>query len=340
MTTSEQLEREAERTRSEIADTLAELRERMTPGQMLDQVLDYARDGSAGEFTRNFGRQVVSNPIPVALITAGVGWLAFGGTRAGGDFAGDAAASWVHRASYRAEDWKQRAGETGEEWSERTQRMATEAAGRAQRAALDWRRRAGAAGSEIGEAAGEWAHDAQLKSEDWLQRAGETAEEWATRVEAMASEAADRARRSAAAWRRGAQAAGSAVSHGANHVYDRASHGTHQAVDAGRRFAGYLGEEPLVLAGIGLALGAVLGAAIPESDQEKKWMGRQSDAFKARVGEAAEEEWHRGKQVAGQAWQAGKEEAERQGLASDDASLIPAEGSDPEPDASRRPSRE
>src|SRR4051812_20537028 len=75
MTTSEQLEREAEATRAQIAATLDELRGRMTPGQVVDQLVDYARDSGGGEFVRNFGQQGVGNPIPVTLVGAGLAWL-------------------------------------------------------------------------------------------------------------------------------------------------------------------------------------------------------------------------------------------------------------------------
>src|SRR5258705_11129551 len=79
MTTTAQLEREAEETRSQIADTLQELRTRMTPGEVVDQLFDYARDGGGGMFLRNLGQQVTDNPIPVALMGAGLAWLMMGG---------------------------------------------------------------------------------------------------------------------------------------------------------------------------------------------------------------------------------------------------------------------
>src|SRR5262249_46285172 len=81
MTTSEQLEREAEATRARIAATLDELRGRMTAGQVVDQLVDYARDSGGGEFFRNFGRQVAGNPLPVTLVGAGLAWLMMAGRR-------------------------------------------------------------------------------------------------------------------------------------------------------------------------------------------------------------------------------------------------------------------
>jgi hypothetical protein len=72
---SAQLEREAQQTRSELAATLDELRSRITPGQLFDQTLDYARESDAGQFVRNLGRDARDNPLPLALIGAGIAWL-------------------------------------------------------------------------------------------------------------------------------------------------------------------------------------------------------------------------------------------------------------------------
>ena len=73
---SEQLEREAEDTRAQLAGALDELRLRVTPGQVVDQIADYAREGPAAHFLSNLAREVQENPIPVLLIAVGIGWLA------------------------------------------------------------------------------------------------------------------------------------------------------------------------------------------------------------------------------------------------------------------------
>jgi ElaB/YqjD/DUF883 family membrane-anchored ribosome-binding protein len=72
---SAQLEREAEQTRSQLAATLDELRSRITPGQLVDQTLDFARDSNIGELVRNLGRDARDNPLPLALIGTGLAWL-------------------------------------------------------------------------------------------------------------------------------------------------------------------------------------------------------------------------------------------------------------------------
>src|SRR4051794_11183909 len=72
---SEQLEREAEQARTRLAGDLEELRLRITPGQMVDQVADYAREGPAAEFLANLTREMRQNPGPLLLRAAGAIWL-------------------------------------------------------------------------------------------------------------------------------------------------------------------------------------------------------------------------------------------------------------------------
>jgi hypothetical protein len=74
-TQSEQLERKAQQARARLTETLEELRAGMTPGQIVDQLADYARDGPAAEFFRNLARQIWENPLPLTLIGAGIAWL-------------------------------------------------------------------------------------------------------------------------------------------------------------------------------------------------------------------------------------------------------------------------
>lgn len=83
---SAQLERDAEATRAQLAETLDELRSRISPGQLLDQTLDFARASNAGEFVRNLGRDARDNPLPLALVGAGVAWLMMTNGRRRGRF--------------------------------------------------------------------------------------------------------------------------------------------------------------------------------------------------------------------------------------------------------------
>ena len=74
-TQSARLEREAEEACEQLSATLEELRCRMTPGRVVDLVIDYTRDSPAADFLRNLGREVRENPMPLALIGIGILWL-------------------------------------------------------------------------------------------------------------------------------------------------------------------------------------------------------------------------------------------------------------------------
>jgi hypothetical protein len=73
---SAQLENEVEQARRDLTGTLDELRSRLTPGQVVDQVADYVREGPASDFIRNLTEEIRENPIPLLMVAAGMAWLA------------------------------------------------------------------------------------------------------------------------------------------------------------------------------------------------------------------------------------------------------------------------
>jgi hypothetical protein len=119
MTSSVQLERDVEQTRGELAHTLEELRDRLTPGQLVDESLDYARDTIGGEFVRNLSRQAAANPLSVCVVGAGLAWMmlsnsqtatrlsARGGERLAGTAreAAEGIGNMARDASERVADW-------------------------------------------------------------------------------------------------------------------------------------------------------------------------------------------------------------------------------------------
>jgi hypothetical protein len=90
------------------------------------------------------------------------------------------------------------------------------------------------------------------------------------------------------------------------------------AANAGRGAYDLLKEEPLVLAGIGLAVGAVIGAAVPITEAENRYMGARSDALKRDAAETTEDTWEKTKDVAQaateKAWDEVKHAAQEEGL--------------------------
>lgn len=211
---SRQLEQESERTRIRLAATLEELRTRLTPGQVVDQLVDYAREGGAGEFMRNLGHEVRGNPLPITLIGAGIAWLMMANGRSSGS-------TW-----------------------------------------------------------------------DGATRAREAADDAASVYQSAAARAADAARS----------------------LGDSAARAGESARSISRGFAQFCAEEPLVVAGLGLAVGAALGAALPPSETENRLLGTASDALKDRMQEPASELSQKARNVAEAASQATKEVAESERL--------------------------
>ncbi len=66
---------EIDRTRGELDSTLSAIEHRLTPGQLVDQGLDYLRNSGGTEFVKNLGTSAKQNPLPVALVGIGLAWL-------------------------------------------------------------------------------------------------------------------------------------------------------------------------------------------------------------------------------------------------------------------------
>jgi hypothetical protein len=192
MTHAEQLERETEQTRAEIADTLDELRARMTPGHILDQLTDRMNAGATAAFARNLRDQAVNNPLPVALLGTGLAWLMVAGRRSsgGGDRGGQEAAN------------------------------------------------------EVAE--------------------GAAAETTADKAGAMA----ETMQRTGAATKAAAQ----------------------RTLQSGSTLIDFCREQPLVLAGVGIAMGAIIGALLPATAAENRLMGETSDRVKERARDLASQQ--------------------------------------------------
>lgn len=69
-------ERAVEASRARLDETVDALKEKLTPGQMFDEMTRAFAGSSGGEMFANLGSQVRDNPLPLALIGAGVALLA------------------------------------------------------------------------------------------------------------------------------------------------------------------------------------------------------------------------------------------------------------------------
>ncbi len=265
MRETERLERETEETRARLEHTLGELRARMSPGQLFDQASNYFRNNSGREYLHNFREEVVHNPVPVALIGAGIAWLAISGTMGrrhnggNGSMERDSKGRDWGRTAGIAQDLShggngpsgmQRARETAADWTEDASARAStaydEAIGAARQTTEDWRDEASSTAHKARETMREGMDTARERASHTRQRASEMYEHTAGGVRRVAHKAADYGR-------------------AARHSFDRDG-----------PLVTFCREQPLLVAGIGVAVGAALAAMIPASRTERQVMGDTS----------------------------------------------------------------
>jgi ElaB/YqjD/DUF883 family membrane-anchored ribosome-binding protein len=87
-----------------------------------------------------------------------------------------------------------------------------------------------------------------------------------------------------------------------------------QMLQARNWFEDMLHENPLALGVVALALGGLVGLAIPETPQEHQLMGDTRDSLVGKARDAAQDTLQKAQSVAQEAVDAAKQEAQRQGL--------------------------
>jgi ElaB/YqjD/DUF883 family membrane-anchored ribosome-binding protein len=262
-----EIERDVERTRSDIEDTVEALREKMSVGQIVDEASRYLRHSGGSEAMSNLAAQAKANPMPLALVGIGLAWLMSGrGQPAIRSYVGSHEGYGAHAgdgSSFR--NVGSRLGET---------------AGSAKDAVSGTGRKAGEAVSSR------------------MHQAGDAASQTYGRVSDKASETYGR------------------MSEHASDTYDRMSD---RAGRAQRSISELVESEPLILAGLGIALGAAIGAMMPATRTEERLMGDKLDEWKDEAADMARSEWEKTKSVARDAASAAQAEVEKGGKPGDTA---------------------
>ncbi len=74
------LEREIDRTRAQMGQTLGALERKFSPGEFLDQTMDLVRQ-HGGQLAGNISNVITQNPGPALLTAAGIVWMVFSSNR-------------------------------------------------------------------------------------------------------------------------------------------------------------------------------------------------------------------------------------------------------------------
>ncbi len=274
MATTKQLEKQVDRTRGNIEDTLAELRERLSPPSLVEEALGYAKDNGGADFVRNLGRQVADNPLPVALMGAGLAWLMVAQNRSGNG-GGSTRAGRLHGSAKRTEAMSNY-DDTG--------------------------RSNMRGGSDDTDTRG-----TTDKAKEMLSRASDTMGDMRDR----ASDVMGRARESTSGAYDKVSGAYGKVSGTVSRSMSSAVDTVSSAVPSTRGITNFLQEEPMVLAGVGVALGAIIGALLPTTELEERYIGPTADQLKEQAKNMAREQWERGKDMAVGGWEEAKDAAMR-----------------------------
>lgn len=293
MSDAAELEREAEAARARLSETADQLKARMSPGQLMDEVLNQFRDGDGNQMLSNLRTQARDNPMALALVGSGLAWLMMGsGPSAPRAPAGTTA--YLRQPPSGAAH----AGRSGE-------------AGGAIASARD---AAGKAWDDTSSAAGRVAETARSAGSDALDGVRDAAGS----LRAAGSDALDSLRDhavSAGETARDLRAAGE----------ERLAGLGHGAADLGqqarRTFADVLDREPLVIGAIGLAVGAAIGALLPASELERQHLGSTGEALRDRASTLLDQGVAAATEAAGEVYESVRDEADRQGLVPGDRPL-------------------
>lgn len=312
--TSAELQREIEQQRSRVESTIDQIQDKLSPGQLVDELLAYTK-GGGGEFVASLQRNVTANPLPVALLGVSLAWLMAKpastedkqpstirtdrhwddsinrqrGYRSGSEPDLDEEADYP--LTIITGTTLRRLGSTTDESGDRYSEFADEA-GKAFRARSD----------QGGNRAGHFIDEAGNRFRGFTNSAGEQIESFRDEAGNVLEEASGWASHT---W----QKARERMHDARDAMQSQASSGKAKAGQAGDALQGQLNtlnqtilhqfrDQPLVGGALAFALGAALGSALPHTPQEDALMGDASDAVKGRVSEGASELYAKGKEKA------------------------------------------
>ena len=297
------IERELDDTRSRLDATLGALQQKLAPGTMVDQAVEYFTEGGGVEIGRNIGRSMRDNPIPVALIGVGIGWLLWSNASprdAGEDedwrgrawSRGDRLGHGADRDLYGRRSHRYGGGFEREPLPQQHRPMPYEAAAsddlasKAQRAGAEVRREAG----EAEDAFQDRVAAARASVLGLTRNAGEALDGFRARIERALGSAADSARSLASSAgdqaerlaERGRETMLGFYEQGASALHemrDRAGDAAGQVRHLSSRTIGHVQEQPLLLGALGITVGAAMGMLLPSSRYERRMAASLREGF-------------------------------------------------------------
>jgi ElaB/YqjD/DUF883 family membrane-anchored ribosome-binding protein len=234
----------------------------------MDQALQYVRNGGAAEFGANLSHSVRSNPVPVVLIGIGIAWMMLGGQRSRTGYAWpeDGVATSRRGAAYRS-------GSSFDD--ERMRDMGASTAGYLDEPYGDDRSYEADRPYDAERSYGSDRSGDTEGGEGRIRRAASAAADVGHRVKDTVTGVAGKAKERLSSVSHGV----SSMTHSARMRKNDLMYGSgRQRINQVRdRTMHYIDEQPMVLGAVGVAIGAILGAALPSTRREDALLGNLSD---------------------------------------------------------------
>jgi len=292
---SAELAQEVEAQRQRVESRIGEIRERLSPGQLLDEALTYTKHGGQ-HFAANLGEAVSNNPLPAALLGVSLVWLMTGkapnlaarsqvetpSQPRHPEYPYATVQGNLRRVNHSAED-------DGLWYSDFEDAMG---------------KRFRAHSSEKGHRVGAFLDQAGRKFGGFVDESGH-------RVDDFRDEAGNRLE-DAMGWASHTfhdvqQVVGDALGHVGHQAERMGSMASRQFDKANRLATDMFTDQPLVGGALAFAAGAALAAALPHTRLEDKAVGKAADKVRTKAADVAADIYEDGKSRIGDLYERGKE---------------------------------
>ncbi|TAZ68027.1 DUF3618 domain-containing protein [Rhizobium ruizarguesonis] len=291
--TSADLQREIDQDRRRIGDRIDAIQERMSPGQLIDEVIAYAKGSGGGEFVSNLGYALKENPLPVALLGVSLTWLMAKGSPPSGD-----PTTWRDEPEYPlypASGQVRRIGPPEIENGARYSHFADESGRRLKALTDETGRRAGHFIDEAGKTYRGFADVSGNRIDRIIDETGamfDAATGWAT-------EKWEQAKNAASDLSTHASGAASSLSSRSSSAATRLQV---QTSELNQAILTHFRDQPLVSGALAFAVGAAIGAALPHTDTEDYLVGEAADSAKDTLSHQAQDVLAQSKEVASEVY--------------------------------------
>lgn len=329
----EAIKTDIERTRQNMTSKIDQIQARLHPDNLKAQAQETVRDivrestesltsyfsENSKELGASVAQMIKSNPIPAALIGVGIGWLlveSYGGSHSSNQRYDRPSNDWQRNNWYPESEARYAGNPAGVSYA--TGAASSPFASQYQGASSQYQSAGPHYGSpqdrgsdshpahdrpgwvseqasnlreQIGEKAEQLREGVQQVGEQMREQVGE----WTDRIRSQSSSTGQQAEYYADQTRSQMSHMGEQMSHQVSHLGEQAQEYVQQT---GQQFQRSLEDNPLVFGGVALAVGALIGMALPATRRENQMLGPWRDEVMHSAQEVANEAMDRAKQVA------------------------------------------